>query len=101
MCVCVCVHVRVCKQLPSNQGFDRLISAQEKRVVVSEGWGNGSGLGPLGHTSCGPLLMLSCNIYSVRVCVCLGMRACVCVPVCFSSITTGYVNNEVALIFAF
>ena len=42
MCVCVCVPtcacVHCCKQLPSNQSFDKQISSYQKGVGVSR-WG--------------------------------------------------------------
>ena len=53
VCVCVCVHacvhvcarMRVCKQLPSNQSFDKQIRKYlaTRRVVVSVGRVNGLG----------------------------------------------------------
>ena len=38
VCVCVCACVRACKQLPSNQSFDKQISSYQKGGGVSR-WG--------------------------------------------------------------
>ena len=38
VCMCVCVRMRTCKQLPSNQSFDKQISSHQKGGGVSR-WG--------------------------------------------------------------
>ena len=93
MCVCVCV----CKQLPSNQSFDKQISSHQKGGGVSR-WGEWVekataykydtctliGVHSTMHLVDPIKVHVSYTCACVHACVCVCVRACVhaCVCVC-------------------
>ena len=83
MCMCVCV----CKQLPSNQSFDKQISSHQKGGGVSR-WGEWVRKATAYKFDTCTLIKvremhgrvdpIKVYVYHICVCVCVNMHTCMC-----------------------
>ena len=94
--MCVCARVCTCKQLPSNQSFDKQISSHQKGGGVSR-WGEWVGKATaykfdtctlIGvHSTMHLVDPIRVHVSYTHACMCVCTRACVCVCVCLSPYT--------------
>ena len=83
MCVCVCI----CKQLPSNQSFDKQISSHQKRGGVSR-WGEWVGKSTAYKFDTCTLIGVHSTVHLEDPITCI-IYVCLCVCTYYIPLTTG------------
>ena len=80
-CVCVCVCVFVSSCLTTKVLIGKYLPARTRRVVVSGGWGNGSGpaIAYKFVTVYITLIGVHLNMHLTDMCVCVCVCVCACV----------------------